>query len=73
MGDNYLTVAQFREELAKRGLHFAEITIRKWVLSGRVKAIRPGKRQYFIPREEIDRLTKSLDAGNRQTLATAAC
>lgn len=72
VGENYLTIAQFREELAARGLHFHERTIRQWVLTGRVKAIKPGKRQYFIPREELDRVTRSLDE-NKTALAVAVC
>lgn len=60
MGDDqdrrYVTVEQFAERLAELGLSFTTRTIRDWINAGKVRAIRPGGRAWYIPVEEIARL-----------------
>lgn len=52
----YLTIEEFCEELEKRGVKFSPRTIRLWVKQGKIKAIRPGERTWYIPESELDRI-----------------
>ena len=75
MGDGYLTIPEFVQALRDRGLSFHERTIRLWIKAGRIKAIKPGLRQWYIPREEVDRVLKGGEGSgaSRVTLVAAAC
>lgn len=42
-------------------LQFSDQTIRDWVRSGRIKAMRPGLRAWRIPPAEVARLMGQLD------------
>lgn len=71
MGDaqqQYYTVDEFVEELKKRGIVYTDRAIRKWIAEKRIKAIRPGKRQWHIPASELDRILR----GDWFSLAPAA-
>jgi excisionase family DNA binding protein len=71
MGDGYLTIEEFAEALKERGLPFHEQTIRAWIKKGRIKAVRPGLRQWYIPKGEVDRVLKEANEGDRQALVAA--
>jgi excisionase family DNA binding protein len=72
MGDDkrFLTVEEFTERLNALGLPFSVRTIRVWVAKGKIKAIRPGARAWYIPIEEVERICRS--GGERLALRFAA-
>ena len=55
----YLTVEEFAERLKDAGIRCTDRTVRNWIRDGKIKAIRPGRRQLYIPLEELDRVLKS--------------
>jgi predicted site-specific integrase-resolvase len=57
VGDKrFYTIEEFVERLKQAGLVFSPRTVRHWITTGRIKAFRPGQRQWYIPVEEADRL-----------------
>ena len=54
----YYTIEEFVEHLRKLGMVFSTRTVRHWIKTGKVKAFRPGLRQWYISAEEIDKLLK---------------
>ena len=66
----YLTAEEFAERLRERGFPFTTTTIRNWIRSGKIKAIRPGARAWYISESEIERLLA--DEGEGFTLRLAA-
>jgi excisionase family DNA binding protein len=52
----YYTIEEFVEHLKQAGLAFSVRTVRHWIKTGKIKAYRPGERQWFIPVEEADKL-----------------
>ena len=52
------------QEVAKL-LQFSDQTIREWVRSGRIKAVRPGIRAYRIPVAEVERLLAQFEIDAR--------
>lgn len=69
MDKRYLTVEEFARELAARGVTFSERTIRLWVKEGRIKAVRPGRRAWYIPEDELDRVLRGEAGSGRLPLA----
>jgi excisionase family DNA binding protein len=47
------------QEAAKE-LHLSEITTRRWILSGKLSASKPGLR-YLVPREAVEELLKPIE------------
>jgi len=54
--EHYYTVKEFLAELRKRGVKFSERTIRHWINEGKIDAIRPGQRHWYIPERELEKL-----------------
>ena len=52
----YLSAEEFAERLRELGFPFTDRTIRNWIKEGKIKAIRPGGRAWYIATSEIDRL-----------------
>jgi excisionase family DNA binding protein len=52
----FYSTEEVAEILRKAGLNFTERTIRNWIKAGRIKAIRPGLRQWFVSAEEVKKL-----------------
>lgn len=59
--EKYLTVEEVAEQL---GVHPA--TVRRWVQSGHIRAVRPGLRAFKIPASEVPRLLASPIRDDRQ-------
>jgi len=55
----YLTAEEFAKRLQEAGIRCTERTVLNWIKLGKVKAIRPGRRQFYIPVEELERILKS--------------
>jgi excisionase family DNA binding protein len=54
--DPWLTLAEIAEEL-----RMSPATIRSWVADGTLRAMRPGKRKWFVRRSEVDRMLAGED------------
>ena len=52
----FYTIEEFVERLKQAGLVFSPRTVRLWIKTGKLKAYRPGQRQWYIPADEADRL-----------------
>ena len=52
----YLTIDEFVQRLQDLGLTFTDRTVRNWIKTKKIRAIRPGARAWYIPVEEIGRL-----------------
>lgn len=61
--ERYITIAEFAAELNKRGIRLSEQAVRKWIRTKKIRAIRPGQRQWFIPVSELERILKEEDRG----------
>lgn len=66
--ERYMTVEEFTSELNKRGIRLSEQAVRKWIRQKKIRAIRPGARQWYIPVSELERVLKE---GNRVPLTPA--
>ena len=66
----YLSAEEFAERLRELGFPFTDRTIRNWIKEGKIKAIRPGARAWYIAESEIDRLLA--EEGEGCTLRAAA-
>ena len=75
MGDEYLTLPQAQAWLAARGVKVSKNSLRKWVRVGRLPAVRPGLRAWYI---HLDALASLLEKPpeepeHRNALAMATC
>jgi hypothetical protein len=60
----YYSIDEVVSLLKQAGLDFTPRTIRNWIKIGKVKAIRPGRRQWFISSDELQKLLKEENRGN---------
>jgi excisionase family DNA binding protein len=51
--------------------HVSVDTVRNWCKSGRLKAVRPGTKEYRIPRSSLERLTSEAAADEDERLRVA--
>lgn len=58
----FYTIEEFVERLQQAGLGFSPRTVRHWIKTGKIQAFRPGKRQWYIPAEEADKLLQGPSA-----------
>jgi excisionase family DNA binding protein len=52
----FYTITEAVAKLKEAGLHFSDRTLRNWIKSGKIKAVRPGDRQWYIPVAEVERI-----------------
>lgn len=71
-GKKFYSIKAFVEELRTAGLHFSERTVRHWITIGKVRAVRPGGRHWYIPQEELTKLVEDSKLGNSVPVLLAA-
>lgn len=55
-GKQFYSIEQFVERLEQAGIAYSVRTVRHWIKTGRIKAFRPGQRQWYIPASELDKV-----------------
>ena len=68
----YYSIDEVVSILKEAGLDFTPRTIRNWIKIGKVKAIRPGRRHWFISSSEVNRLLEEESRGNSLLTLRAA-